>query len=60
MNEYQRGMYDLGTFLRKHGVVLMGCNNFKRAYHKFLAGHDIKRRNPTKLQRKIFSNGEHA
>ena len=36
MNDYQQGIHDLQTILRKHGVVLLGDDGLKAAYYKFL------------------------
>ena len=50
LTDYQRGIYDLQTLLRKYGVVMLGNDGMKKAYHNFLTSHNLKIRRPTKAQ----------
>ena len=50
MTEYQRGIYDLQTLLRKYGCILVGDIGITKGYHAFLAQNGIKMRKPTKSQ----------
>lgn len=53
MEEYQKGIYDLQTLLRKYGGCVIGNVGMKKAYLKFLSENGIQRRRPTKAQRGV-------